>query len=298
MASATPSSSFSPFETNPSNTSNDSFSSYLALVRESFANDHVNAPAASRRSSVQVIVPPRRTSKDNGEIDVFGAERYFSGSLDVHDHPELLMPISVDRKSSKKSSKTCTRSWSSTCSETSAHSRNMLLRASSSQQQPPKQPPTTLRRSLLNVICCSFSQSSPVKVEGDADNNSSTRSPTAVTKGHYELESEPSSDLFEIDSLSMSSQQVDEPSEASIAWSVATARTANLSSSATSERAAEGKVRRSLGLLTFGCSSDKAVSVPSDKVRSLERYHVMMDLQSASVAADALTGRTRRFLLG
>lgn len=261
MASArTIASSYYTFENNSINLRDDSFSSYLALIRQSFSSDLTNPN--SRRSSFSTTVVPRptRPSEDDGELDVFGAEKYFSGTLDDIKHNSDYL-ISETMSRSEKTNKSGTRSRYSTCSDTSTNSHSMLLCGRRPQQQQQREPsPAPRCRNLLDVFCCPCPTKSAVNVEDDADidqrPNKSSRELPRVPMGT--LCSEPSSDLFEIDSMYMGSIPAYEPSEVSVEWSVTTASAANFSS--VSERVVEGrKVRRSSGLLGFGCVSDKAV---------------------------------------
>ncbi|ONK75449.1 uncharacterized protein A4U43_C03F16950 [Asparagus officinalis] len=99
----------SPLEfNNNNNLRDDSFSSYLALMKQSFSDNDL-ASSNPRRSSLGTIIPPTtRASKDNGELDVFGAEKYFSGTLDIQDSPEVLTFDSIS-KLSERTKKPSTR---------------------------------------------------------------------------------------------------------------------------------------------------------------------------------------------
>ncbi|XP_020575542.1 protein PHYTOCHROME KINASE SUBSTRATE 3-like [Phalaenopsis equestris] len=112
--------------------------------------------------------------------------------------------------------------------------------------------------------------------------------------------SESSSDLFEIESVTMSRAGY-EPSGASIAWSVVTASAANVSvASDGSWEIGKGR-RKSAGLLLAGCSSHKAVEV-STTTAAVEvaessispvvaRYHV--DLEAGGGSGRIVAGRAK-----
>ncbi|KAJ3702684.1 hypothetical protein LUZ61_006389 [Rhynchospora tenuis] len=140
----------SPYvNTSSINPRDDSFSSYLNLVRESF---HVELNHTARNhSSIQFNSSKQRGG--DGEIDIFGAEKYFSGTMDYNNdivpNKELNLPDKKDVKV-KHSAKSRSRRTASTCSEASGNSRTGLLRQNSNMKKADG-------NKLLGVLLCSCS---------------------------------------------------------------------------------------------------------------------------------------------
>ncbi|KAH7683599.1 hypothetical protein IHE45_05G193700 [Dioscorea alata] len=330
-------------ETSSNNGRDDSFSSYLNLIRESFAKDQTDnsgdTPATMRISI-------GKTQGEDGELDIFRAEKYFSGVMDGESTNMGKSPvISSYKKEGKMMSLKSISMTESTCSEASANSRNTLLRDHRRKLSSSSSSNGRRRRRLLRVFGrCSCSGKDATRVEEDINGNKKQEffverssfatkiedaltfmtlnsqmgaarmtiqketfgspfieksvmvstlrksltllTPPLVTKQQQQqqqqqqqddddddddddLLSETSSDLFEIDSLSINGSSLFrpetgyEPSEASIDWSVTTASAGN------DERPRldihEGKRPSKSGKhsMLLGCASEKAVNVTS-----------------------------------
>ncbi|KAL0909179.1 hypothetical protein M5K25_020025 [Dendrobium thyrsiflorum] len=320
----------------------DSFASYLAVVRDNLTPEFPITPTRLRPTPLHINLT-RKRSDDDTEIDIFDAEKYFNGSP----NPDPATPVEKTTKPSTPSvtlTKSHSLTWtvsgsSSGCSsQTTVNSRNALLRN---------------RRRRVVVGCggggrvfhlgglgfwCSscfrkhaanvkkVNESGSISIGGNfveqkqtislspvswrIETSSPANWPTSQRRRQPTLppppqkfldkeaddRSESSSDLFEIESVAMSRTGY-EPSEASIAWSVVTARAANVS--VASDRSVEiGKGRRkSAGLLLAGCASHKAVEVSTTAAAEVEssispvvaRYHV--DLDAGSGSGRIVTGR-------
>ncbi|KAJ1687137.1 hypothetical protein LUZ63_018527 [Rhynchospora breviuscula] len=138
----------SPYaNTSSINPRDDSFSSYLNLVRESF---HVELNHTGRNHS-SIQFNSRKQRGDDGEIDIFGAEKYFNGTMDYNNdilpNKDLNLP---DKNEGKHSVKSKSRRTASTCSEASGNSRTGLLRQNSKVMK-------SDGKKLLGVLLCSCS---------------------------------------------------------------------------------------------------------------------------------------------
>ncbi|KAJ4731180.1 Protein PHYTOCHROME KINASE SUBSTRATE 1 [Rhynchospora pubera] len=138
----------SPYaNTSSINPRDDSFSSYLNLVRESF---HVELNHTGRNHS-SIQFNSRKQRGDDGEIDIFGAEKYFNGTMDYKNdilpNKDLNLP---DKNEGKRSVKSKSRRAASTCSEASGNSRTGLLRQNSKVMK-------SEGKNLLGVLLCSCS---------------------------------------------------------------------------------------------------------------------------------------------
>lgn len=328
----------------------DSFSSYLAFVRENSFSPELGNSAADHLAC-QISFSRRRSIPD-GEIEIFDAEKYFSGVMDggAGSGRTCVLPTQTAAGAEKKV-RGLPRSGSrpgSTGSEKSCNSRSALL---PDRRRGGKQGQLAVDgKKFLRVFPCSCAKKKAIKVDGEAqlvhgrplDEHSvcesrpkrispslrrpepcslppnpilkfkpeekvliggaqkailaanftpkcdlaiaqSRRSFAALTSGEggrdEDVRSEASSDLFEIESLSMSTHPLFtrsesataaaaggyEPSEASVEWSVVTASVANFSMASESgeqEATSLRKTRRSSGSgLLLGCASEKAVDV-------------------------------------
>ncbi|THU52566.1 hypothetical protein C4D60_Mb10t05310 [Musa balbisiana] len=332
------------FENRPSKPRDDSFSTYLALVRENFPPELGNS--APERLSCRISLGTRRTL--DGEIEIFDAEKYFSGVMDSDAPPQA--PENGPEKPTKKEVRVRVRSRSRTgsiSSEMTCNSRNTLLRDRRKHPVPGGKREVESKR-FLGVFPCSCARKDAIDIDKDAlsharsdglrkqlpqagerrdenlvsdsrlkrispglrqqvfasreerkggggprvvfapdffDTASTHRRSLKIASGGEggrddDVQSEASSDLFEIESLSMTSSHpfithegtesvtttAYEPSEASVEWSVVTRSVANFSIA--SERVAPAaslrKTRRSSGSgLLLGCVSEKAVDVTS-----------------------------------
>ncbi|KAF3326381.1 protein PHYTOCHROME KINASE SUBSTRATE 4 [Carex littledalei] len=139
------------------NPRDDSFSSYLTLVRESFATEL--SPTGRTRSSFQINSNRRRS--DDDEIDIFDAEKYFNGAMEYNTNilpeKELNLPYKKDKKASAKSR---SRKTASTCSEASGNSRIGLLRQHSKAAKADG-------KKLLRVFLCTCSGKKATDTEVD-----------------------------------------------------------------------------------------------------------------------------------
>ncbi|KAG0468598.1 hypothetical protein HPP92_017926 [Vanilla planifolia] len=273
--------------TKPRDDLEDTFASYLAVVRDSYDHtQHKTSSAERGHSQPPRVNLTRKRPDDDSEIDIFGAEKYFGAS-------EYASPNSVDPRAAALLSKSRSSTWSETCS---GNSRAILLR--------PRQ--RTPLHQLGGLICCSScsrnrdviivhkENSTGINSYRSDQNDFSTASwkiemaspagpwlwPSTNCNGKSVKEdaldpsriSESSSELFEIESVCFGRSGGYEPSEASIEWSVATASAANVS--VASDRSGEigGHRERSqqgprsgatASLLFGGCASQKAVRVMS-----------------------------------
>ncbi|XP_072972961.1 protein PHYTOCHROME KINASE SUBSTRATE 1-like [Typha angustifolia] len=125
MASLTNSSSL---DTNPGPLRNDSFSSYLNLVRQSFQFE-LERSGPHRSPSRRTNLSLNRRRSDDGELDIFDAEKYFSGGMDgaieLAAVRGLKKPTKREAKGSMKSKPMRSRYSSS---EASCNSQSTLLR--------------------------------------------------------------------------------------------------------------------------------------------------------------------------
>ncbi|WOL09408.1 hypothetical protein Cni_G18161 [Canna indica] len=118
------------FENSSSKPRDDSFSNYLALVRESFPPELGNS--ASDQLSCQISLNRRRTL--DGEIEIFDAEKYFSGVMDsaaqqaLPEHSVLATPKSKPKETQVVRVMRSRSRTGSTSSEASCNSRSTLLR--------------------------------------------------------------------------------------------------------------------------------------------------------------------------
>lgn len=369
------------FENSTSSPRDDSFSTYLALVRESFPPE-IGSPTPESLSC-QVILNRRRTA--DGEIEIFDAEKYFSGVMDGDAPPA---PENGLGTPSKKEVKVRVRSRSragSTSSETSCNSRSQLLRDSRKHPIPCGQRDANGKRFLSVFPCpCSRKNATDVDKEALSDARSDNlkkqlvqhgercggddhlvseltlkrispglikqevfafppclssvagevtvgkevkeeeqvgrgpkvvvgqrRSFTMLTSSKIvvgdeggrddDVRSEASSDLFEIESLSMTSHPFishggteSAPSEASIEWSVVTASVANFSIASESEdqMASLRRPRRASGSgLLLGCVSDKAVNVTAGTAKMPER--ISFDRRDSAGVDGSVTAAAR-----
>ncbi|XP_078164921.1 protein PHYTOCHROME KINASE SUBSTRATE 1-like [Carex rostrata] len=150
---------------NTSSIRDDSFSSYLTLVRESFATEVSHT--GRTRSSFQNKSSRQRS--DDGEIDIFDAEKYFNGAMEYNTNilpeKELNLPYKKDKKASAKSRSS--RKTASTCSEASGNSRIGLLRQHSKAAKADG-------KKLLRVFLCTCSGKKTIdtEVEGESARDS------------------------------------------------------------------------------------------------------------------------------
>ncbi|KAH7656325.1 hypothetical protein IHE45_18G069300 [Dioscorea alata] len=114
------------------NNHEDSFSSYLSLIRESLAKEL--GDSSPTPTTMRVSIGKRRN--ENGELDVFQAEKYFSGLMDEdHSEKSFEKTTGTEKNLYKKEGKNIislkSRSGTeSSCSEASGNSRSTLLRDS------------------------------------------------------------------------------------------------------------------------------------------------------------------------
>lgn len=139
----------------------DSFSSYLTLVRESFS---IETNHTGRTHSSFQINSSRRRSND-GEIDIFNAEKYFNGTMErntdnVFPDKELNMPYKKDEKCRVQSRSNKTASVYSKAS--TGNSRTGLLRQHSKAAKADG-------KKLLRVFLCSCSGKKPIDTEVDVE---------------------------------------------------------------------------------------------------------------------------------
>ncbi|XP_072977724.1 protein PHYTOCHROME KINASE SUBSTRATE 2 [Typha angustifolia] len=309
-------------------TRDDSFSSYLAIMRDNLSSEHGGSVAS--RSSCPISLSRRRPN--DGEIDIFSAEKYFSGGMDEMKTAREIRPPAPATRDVKTKSRTV-----STSSEVSGNSRRVLLRQRLGEQPIIDRRRQSNSKKFLGVFKCSCNGKQAVDTGGEEGEggvgldgrlsehkekiglekelrverfgiglregmlsfppnwNSMAGKVTVgretlltsineVDRGRDDddddLRSESSSDLFEIESLSIkshpffkreamesSAMTYYEPSEASIEWSVVTASAANFSVASecgdrTVDESKKAKQQRS-GLL-MGCASHKAVDVAAD----------------------------------
>ncbi|KAM0952952.1 putative protein PHYTOCHROME KINASE SUBSTRATE [Dioscorea sansibarensis] len=131
MATVTLASPTATFETKYlKNNHEDSFSSYLSLIRESLAKEL--GDSSPTPTTMRVSIGKRRN--ENGELDVFQAEKYFNGLMD-EDHSEKSSErtTGTEKNLYKKEGKNIislkSRSGTeSSCSDASGNSRSTLLR--------------------------------------------------------------------------------------------------------------------------------------------------------------------------
>lgn len=342
---------FEPFSCNPRDSSS---SSYLAFVRESSFLPELG-DNATNQLSCQIGFNRRRSTAPDGEIEIFDAEKYFSGVMDgsASEPSCVLTPTATAKKEARRRPRSVSRHGSST-SETSCNSRSTLLPDRSRGKQGHIGVDGGRRdadgKKFLGVFPCFCARKYAINIDKEAQlapgrpqdehlvcesrlkrispglrrqdpfplppNLNSKFKPeekvviggvqnvkfganftpkgdlaiaqkkssfTALTAGEggrdEDVLSEASSDLFEIESISMSSHPFFtiegsesatattgyEPSEASVEWSVVTASVANFSMSSDSREQGANtlrKTRRSSGSgLLLGCVSEKAVDV-------------------------------------
>ncbi|KAG6534421.1 protein PHYTOCHROME KINASE SUBSTRATE 2-like [Zingiber officinale] len=333
-----------------------SSSSYLAFVRENSYPPELGHNATNHLSC-QIGFNRRRSTAPDGEIEIFNAEKYFSGKMDGNSSEPSCgpTPTPTAKKDVRRRPRSVSRPSSST-SGTSCNSRSTLLpdhhrgkqghlgvdggrREADGKKFLGLFPCSCARKHAINIdkeaqlapvrpqdehlVCESrlkrispglrrhdpfpfplplnlnpkFKPEEKVVIggvqnvnfganftpKGDLAIAQKRSSFTALTAGEggrdEDVLSESSSDLFEIESISMSSHPFFtieasesatattgyEPSEASVEWSVVTASVANFSMSSDSvEQGASSlrKTRRSSGSgLLLGCVSEKAVDV-------------------------------------
>ncbi|XP_074577233.1 protein PHYTOCHROME KINASE SUBSTRATE 2-like [Curcuma longa] len=342
---------FEPCSCNP----RDSSSSYLAFVRENSFPPELG-DNSTNQLSCQIGFNRRRSTAPDGEIEIFDAEKYFSGVMDGDaSEPSCVpTPTATAKKKVRRQPRSVSRPGSST-SGTSCNSRSTLLPDRNRGKQGHLVVDGGRRdaagKKFLGVFPCSCARKHAINIDKEAQlapvrpqdehlvcesrlkrispglrrydpfplppiNLNSKFKPeekvviggvqnvnfgvnftpkgdlaiaqkrssfTALTAGEggrdEDVLSEASSDLFEIESISMSSHPFFtiegsesatattgyEPSEASVEWSVVTASVANFSMSSDSvEQGASSlrKTRRSSGSgLLLGCVSEKAVDV-------------------------------------
>jgi hypothetical protein len=141
------------------NPRDDSFSSYLTLVRESFSIE--TSHTGRTRSSLQINSSRRRSN--DGEIDIFDAEKYFNGTMeyntDILFGKEINLPYKKDKKCSAQSR---SKKTASVCSEASTgNSHTGLLRQHSRMVK-------AEGRKLLRVFLCTCSGKKATDTEVDA----------------------------------------------------------------------------------------------------------------------------------
>ncbi|XP_039123602.1 uncharacterized protein LOC120260227 [Dioscorea cayenensis subsp. rotundata] len=155
-------------ETSSNNGRDDSFSSYLNLIRESLAKDQTDN-SGDTPTTMQISIG--KTQGEDRELDIFRAEKYFSGVMDGEStNMEKSPVISSYKKEGKMMSLKSISMTESTYSEVSANSRKTLLRdhrrkLSSSSSSNGR------RRRLLRVFRCSCSGKDATRVEEDMNGN-------------------------------------------------------------------------------------------------------------------------------
>ncbi|KAJ0988557.1 hypothetical protein J5N97_006913 [Dioscorea zingiberensis] len=302
-------------ETNSNSRRDDSFSSYLKLIKESLAKD-VSSDSGECPTTMRISIG--KNQSEDGDSDIFRAEKYFSGVMDGDTQLEApeKSPVSSSYKKVGKMSLQSRSVTESTCSETSANSRNTLLR---SHRRKLSSSSSRRGRRFFSVFRCSCSGKDATRVEEDINGskkleeqfgerasfatkiedgltfmtlNSKMAARMTIQKETFgspfiprksltlltppskeeeeeeDLRSETSSDLFEIESLSITGNPLFRPemnayapSEASIEWSVTTA----------SADEPKRPSRSSKPSMLLGCASNKSVDATTENYKKPER---------------------------
>ncbi|XP_010258382.1 PREDICTED: protein PHYTOCHROME KINASE SUBSTRATE 1-like [Nelumbo nucifera] len=185
-----------PNENNSSNQRGASFSSYLSTSEQTFI---LELSESARKPSSTFIDPQEplhqisigRKKTEDGEIDVFGAEKYFNGGMDEEEEEEKPRiaeissrqhhqprqeeePVDLQRRRSKVKLGT-----PSTCSEASYNSRSALLSSRFIYPSPSKQSKTRSRRFFPGFACncvCSDKKSVDIDYEiGEIKNSRNSK---------------------------------------------------------------------------------------------------------------------------
>ncbi|KAJ0987411.1 hypothetical protein J5N97_005767 [Dioscorea zingiberensis] len=320
------------FETISNNSHEDSFATYLNLIRENLALQELGHDSIQNPNTMRISIGKGRT--EAGELDIFRAEKYFSGVMDDDSKTPIIPSERARRSSFKKDGKMIvslkSRSGTeSSCSETSANSRNTLL---CDHRKKPAASCSELKRNnskkFLRVFRCSCAGKDATKVDKEevypqnyktemlterivlgfkregvpigpfgspfvekafVGSNRRKSSPFSTSAGvaaaaggggggdNDDLRSESSSDLFEIESLSINVHPLFipepsyEPSEASIEWSVATASVGH--DDRKSEPIMKKAPKSHKPALLLGCVNNKAVSVTTEIYEKPERVN-------------------------
>uniref|UniRef100_A0A6V7QT05 Protein PHYTOCHROME KINASE SUBSTRATE 1-like n=1 Tax=Ananas comosus var. bracteatus TaxID=296719 RepID=A0A6V7QT05_ANACO len=133
----------------------------------------INPQDDSFNSYLTPIASNRRQA-DDGEIDIFGAEKYFSGVMDGELERAAAEKIRAKKATEEKapSAKSKSGTKSTTSSEASFNSRSNLLRDRRRRDMtpPPPPPPDKPRgRKFLGVFRCSCSGRNAVEVEAECE---------------------------------------------------------------------------------------------------------------------------------
>ncbi|XP_042497330.1 protein PHYTOCHROME KINASE SUBSTRATE 1-like [Macadamia integrifolia] len=175
------------YENNDTHVREASFSSYLSSTEETFI---LKLAELTRNSSPTISVPQeppshyqisleRKKSRD-GEISVFGAERYFNGGMD-DDTPRIVEEVAAAKQHQRDHERPnlqfvktrIKHGTPSTCSEVSGNSQSALLPSFLRDQSPIKQNRLQAKRFFASLGCnyCSCSDKKSICVEEDSKNS-------------------------------------------------------------------------------------------------------------------------------
>ncbi|OVA09019.1 hypothetical protein BVC80_9097g85 [Macleaya cordata] len=179
------------FENSSSELRDPSFSSYLSTGEETFilklAESAYKPPATTTRSTITIPQEPLyqisvgRKKTEDGEISIFGAEKYFNGAMDENktrftEKGGRKTPTNKDERVNLRPTKS-KYGTPSTCSEVSWNSQNALLTTPTRQYR-------SNSKNIFAAFGCKCSCSDKKSV--DIDENVAENKPNCMEKKHFD----------------------------------------------------------------------------------------------------------------
>ncbi|GAA0158344.1 hypothetical protein LIER_15399 [Lithospermum erythrorhizon] len=151
-----------------------SFSSYLNGAEESFVLQLTKSRHNSFSFQHNGHIQLGRNKSENGEIDVFGAERYFNEPFEEHDVTQKFMNKKDDPHEAESCESKLRPKTPSVRSESSCNSRNLLLNVPTPQQTPKGE---SCRKSFLARLGwhCSCNDGSAIDVSNSCNQGESRK---------------------------------------------------------------------------------------------------------------------------